>query len=60
MRRHILQNLIAGVGILKQAVLSVNSEEHMEVVDLSIKLIDLLGMGGNIFIMKWLHEALTQ
>lgn len=59
-RRTILQNLMASVGILKQAVLSVSAAEHMEVVDLSLSLIDLLCQGENIFTLEILKEFLVQ
>ena len=51
---------MASVGILKQAVLSVSAAEHMEVVDLSLSLIDLLCQGENIFTLEILKEFLVQ
>ena len=53
-----MQNLMAGVGILKQALLSVNSNEDITIVDLSIQLIDLLGQGDNLFILEQLKDSL--
>ena len=47
MRRRILQNLMASVGILRMSLLSVNSYELSEIVDWSIQLLDALGMGNN-------------
>ena len=57
-RRTILQNLMCSVGVLKQALLSVNSDELQQTVDLSIELIDLLGMGSNLFVLEQLVSCL--
>ena len=51
---------MASVGILKQALLSVNSYESTEAVDFSIRLLDLLGMGDNKNTLQQLKELLTR
>ena len=60
MRRRILQNLMASVGILRMSLLSVNSYESSEIVDWSIQLIDALGMGNNTNTLHQLKELLTR
>lgn len=59
-RRVVLQNLMCSVGVLKQALLSVSSNEPQKTVDLSIELIDLLGVGSNIFVLEKLINYLKQ
>lgn len=59
-RRIILQNLMASVGVLKCALTSINPEESREIVDLSIKLIDLLSLGDNLFILEKLMTFLKE
>lgn len=51
---------MASVGVLKCALTSINPDEPREIVDLSIKLIDLLGFGDNLFILKQLMEFLKE
>ena len=48
---------MCSVGVLKQAILSVDSNEPQKTVDLSIELIDLIGM-DNKFVLKQLVSCL--
>ena len=51
---------MCSVGVLKQALLSVNSKEPPKTVDLCIELIDLLGMGQNLYVLETLISYLKQ
>ena len=49
---------MCSVGVLKSALLSVNSNEDPVTVDLCIELLDQLGMGNNLFIIEQLKACL--